>query len=334
MLGTGVLGSSAGRVKNAASPAPAARNAHPHASGALSSLGLPFDAYDAGTLPARLLVTGAAANFPAVANLAGDVFCTPVFMPTSQLDAAQVAPHRNAPPPGFPARAALGSAFAARWVWARERGAGGRGVFEDEVRRILGKRWVSTNGAPARTNVVGAPQVPVALAPPAGASQPGSGASTPYGRVSLGQSVLVEEDEEEEEEESAAHVPPRGLGFDADLALGGASRMRTTTSSTIGTTSSLVSSSSGASASTGYTMPDAGHGGTSPLPSGAGTPTGTGAPVSTTALVPVTALPTAEAEAQLGFAKVAEADVDAFMSYAALVPEYCRLESMLVKGLV
>ena len=51
-------------------------------------------------------------------------------------------------------------------------------------------------------------------------------------------------------------------------------------------------------------------------------------------LFPVTALPTSEGEAQLGLAKVAEADLDAFMTYAAIVPEYCRLEGMLCKSLV
>ena len=37
---------------------------------------------------------------------------------------------------------------------------------------------------------------------------------------------------------------------------------------------------------------------------------------------------------QLGLAKVAEPDVDAFMAYAALVPEYCRLEGLLIKAIV
>jgi xylulokinase len=66
---------------------------------------------------------------------------------------------------------------------------------------------------------------------------------------------------------------------------------------------------------------------------GAQTPTTPAAP-GTTTLVPVSALPTAEAEAQLGLAKVAEPDLDSFAVYAALVPEYCRLESILVKNLV
>ena len=45
-------------------------------------------------------------------------------------------------------------------------------------------------------------------------------------------------------------------------------------------------------------------------------------------------MPTSDAELQLGLAKVAEPDVDAFMSYAAIVPEYCRLEGLLIKSLV
>ena len=41
---------------------------------------------------------------------------------------------------------------------------------------------------------------------------------------------------------------------------------------------------------------------------------------------------TSEPELQLGLAKVADPDVDAFMAYAAIVPEYCRLEGLLVKA--
>jgi xylulokinase len=41
-----------------------------------------------------------------------------------------------------------------------------------------------------------------------------------------------------------------------------------------------------------------------------------------------------ESDLQLGLAKVTEPDVDAFLGYAAIVPEYCRLEGMLVKGIV
>ncbi|KAG8681961.1 hypothetical protein FRC08_015279 [Ceratobasidium sp. 394] len=48
----------------------------------------------------------------------------------------------------------------------------------------------------------------------------------------------------------------------------------------------------------------------------------------------VHALPTDEGDALLGLAKVAEADMDAFAAYAALVPEWCRLEGMLLRGVV
>ncbi|KAG8727728.1 hypothetical protein FRC11_012596 [Ceratobasidium sp. 423] len=45
-------------------------------------------------------------------------------------------------------------------------------------------------------------------------------------------------------------------------------------------------------------------------------------------------LPTDEPDALLGLAKVAEGDLDAFAAYAALVPEWCRLEGMLIRGVV
>ncbi|CAE6429088.1 unnamed protein product [Rhizoctonia solani] len=48
----------------------------------------------------------------------------------------------------------------------------------------------------------------------------------------------------------------------------------------------------------------------------------------------VHALPTDEPDALLGLAKVAEGDMDAFSAYAALVPEWCRLEGMLIRGVV
>jgi xylulokinase len=45
-------------------------------------------------------------------------------------------------------------------------------------------------------------------------------------------------------------------------------------------------------------------------------------------------LPTDDKDAQMGLVKVADSDHDAFLTYAAIVPEYCRLEGMLVKALV
>ncbi|KAG1792368.1 uncharacterized protein HD556DRAFT_1239497 [Suillus plorans] len=332
MIATGVLGSNNNRSRGnvAQTPGPTSPQGQNPRSNIASSLGLSFDPYDYSPLPARILVTGAAANFPSVANLAGDVFNAPVFMPSTQVDSAQVVPHRNAPAAGFPGRASLGGAYFARWIWGKERSSAiggsstGRGLggFEEEIRRLHGKRWVASSGTPLRTNV----NTPVGGNGGSGAN---SGTSTPYGhRSGLGSTVFVEEEEEEVEEmERASGILASSVfagGF-ADRDLGrDISRMRTLTGSTLDT----VTSSGSMGPSTTFTTPD--------LNSGAGSPGGgVGAVVpQTTTLTPVTALPTSDAEAQIGLAKVAEADVDAFMTYAAIVPEYCRLEGMLCKSLV
>ena len=329
MISTGVLGANINRNRgNVQTPGPSPIAASVPSSRA-TSLGLPFDPYDYSPLPARMLVTGAAANFPSVANLVGDVFNAPVFMPNTQVDSAQVVPHRNAPAGGFPSRASLGGAYFARWIWGKERssvggasGTGrGLGGFEEEIRRLHGKRWVSSGGIPLRTNV----NAPLAGNGGSGAN---SGTSTPFGhpRSNLGSSIVVEEEEEEEEEmERSGGMLSASVfagGF-ADRDLGrDIGRMRTLTGSTVDTS---TSAGSGAP-STAFTTPELG--GASPGTNG-GAP-----PPQTTSLTPVTAMPTADSEAQIGLAKVAEADVDAFMTYAAIVPEYCRLESMLCKTLV
>lgn len=319
LLATGALGPSPGRGK---SPQPSQTNgrsstASTSAMPISASLGVSFDPYDHAPLPARIIATGAAANFPSIANVVGDVFNAPVLMPTTQVDSAQASPHRNAPAPGFPSRAALGGSYVARWAWGRERARGTLG-YEEEIRRLLGKRWTTSGGLPARTNAAGLPTT-IGVGVPGAGSAPGSGASTPYGlgplgRSGLGSSVVVEEDEDEV------------------LLVGHEERMRTLTSST---NFSAVSSGSGVGApSTAFTTPDLSGSASGVV--GGGTNGGTPTPsAGATALVPVTALPsTTDAELQLGLARVAEADVDAFMAYASLVPEYCRLEGMLVKGLV
>ncbi|KAF8321157.1 hypothetical protein DL93DRAFT_2212896 [Clavulina sp. PMI_390] len=68
-------------------------------------------------------------------------------------------------------------------------------------------------------------------------------------------------------------------------------------------------------------------------PSSTGPP-GTAASAPAPATLSVSPLPTDEADIDLGLVKVSECDLDAFMMYAALVPEYCRLEGMLVRALV
>ena len=324
MTSTGALGAAVGRARGnsslvtsgaAASPGPGQRTGTP-AIGSLgtpspsSGLGLSFDPYDSSSLPARILATGAAINFPAVASLVSELFNAPVFVPTTQLDSAQITPHRNAPAKGYPGRAALGGAYVARWVWGKERGTC-RGSFEEEVRRLLAKRWVTSGGTPLRTHI-------------GGETPAGSGANTPYNarRTGFGAAVL------EEEEEDALEELER-LGGDAFGERELAARLRTATGSSTTTTTAATGTSmgsSGALPSTAFTTPDLGTANT-----GAAASEGT---ASTSALISVTALPATEAETQVGLAKVAEPDVDAFMAYAAIVPEYCRLEGMLVKALV
>ena len=337
MLSTGVLGSSR---KTGVSPTPPLSG---RTSNGLSSLGVPFDPYDYTPLPSRILATGAAANFPSVSNLVGDVFNAPVFVPLSQVDSAQIVPHRNAPAQGYPSRASLGGAYVARWVWGREWGSGGLGVFEDEVKRLLGKRWVATGGALLRTNVNGSSSS-IGFGALGSGSGANSGASTPYGhpsgRSGLGSTVFVEE-EEDEALEMEQNGRFGGLGGSANPGVigsgvygisgsgsGGAygestMRLRTQTGSTTDTLSSNASSAM--TASTALTTPEIGSlssngsSGTASIP---------------TPLTPVVALATSDAEAQIGLAKVAEPDVDAFLTYAAIVPEYYRLEGMLIKGIV
>jgi len=344
LIATGVLGSAR---KTSVSPTPPPLSGR--TTSTLSSLGLSFDPYDHTPLPARILATGAAANFPSVANLVGDVFNAPVFIPLTQIDSAQVVPHRNAPAQGYPSRAALGGAYVARWVWSREWGAGGLGVFEDEMKRLLGKRWVATSGSLLKSNINGATSVAAGLV--GGGSGANSGTSTPYGhpgsRSGLGNTVFVEEDEDEELERemnarlglnssALTHNPGiiggggvYGTTFGDGGVIGQHSRMRTQTNSTADTISSSTAPS------TAYTTPDIGLGNMGVMPSGqSGSTADAVAPTTPTPLTPVVALATSDAEAQVGLAKVAEPDLDAFMTYAAIVPEYSRLERMVLKGIV
>ena len=345
LVTSGVLGATR-KTGVSPTPPPSLTPSQGRTTSVLSSFGLPFDPYDPAPLPTRVLATGAAANFPSVANLVGDVFNAPVFVPTTQIDSAQVVPHRNAPARGFPSRAALGSAYTARWVWGRDVGVGALSGFEDEARRLLGKRWVASGGAPIRTHV-GAPGVPLAATggPGSGAN---SGASTPFPlatRSALGSTVFVEEEEDAEIERERRGLGLAGYGVLSPGVIGGGAfggvyadpRGRTQTGST------AESMSSGPAPSSAFTTPDlggfggplSGNGGLAPPGAAAnGGSGGAGTPTTPTPLTPVVALATNDAEAQLGLAKVAESDFDSFMAYASIVPEYARLETMVVKGIV
>lgn len=284
-----------------------------------SSLGLPFDPYSPTPLPSRIIATGAAANFPSIVNLVGDVFCSGVYVPQTQVEQAQVAPYRNA----LTARGATGGAWIAKWVFGRERA--NVGPFEDDAKKTLIRRSQTTASKPA---------VPPTTRAGLGINLRSSG---------LGASVLIESDAEDEAErlEEMDEVGDIAVGvgrlsgyssqtsgyagYIGPYADPAGNRIRTTTSSTMSSDSSLHPSPS-----TAFTTPDVGFptgsSGTSINP--AENPAGTG----TTTLTPIAPLPTSDAEVQLGWTKVAEPDVDAFMCYASIVPEFCRLESGLARA--
>ncbi|KAM6499957.1 D-xylulose kinase [Amanita muscaria] len=309
------------------------------------SFGLTFDPYDHVPLPSRVIATGAAANFPSIANLVGDVFNAAVFVPSTQIDSAQIAPHRNAPAQGFPGRAALGGSFVARWVWGKECGIHGLAVFEDEMKRLLGKRWVSTGGVPLRTNINGG--LPSGGNGGRGGSSAGnSGTSTPFGhRGGLGATIFREEDEDEERLQGLhglsgfGYGPPGLIGSNSG---GGSAYGPYDSRSSLGPSglTSRLSSAYMGSDSLLAPPPQATGGGANGNGNGNGNGASTsggntnGGPTTPTPLAPVVALPTGDAESQLGLAKVAEPDLDAFLAYASIVPEYCRLETLLIKAIV
>ncbi|KAJ4490148.1 hypothetical protein J3R30DRAFT_3693685 [Lentinula aciculospora] len=371
-----------------------------------ASLGLPFNPYTAAPLPRRVICTGAAANFPSVANVVGDAFNAAIYVPASQVDSAQArSAHRNTPAKGYSSRASLGGAMIGRWVWGRDQAGpssasasnSGRGspnwgsssvssltsspvisspitsnsigTFEEEMRRLHARRWTMSGSVWARTNV----NPPMSSINPSTASSPipqlkviggmpaaqvgiSTGAtptptpSTPTVTSGLGfsqrapglsSSIVLEEEEYD--------INQRGMY--------GASMPSMATMSTISSMGSINSMS------TNVTTPDMsllnpGSGATTPGSiKDANNPIGTQVPSasvpSASTLTPVSALPlpspspnsqssftpasTTSYEddlqlAQLGLAKVAEADTDAFMTYAAIVGEYARLDGVVIRG--
>jgi xylulokinase len=57
-------------------------------------------------------------------------------------------------------------------------------------------------------------------------------------------------------------------------------------------------------------------------------------PTSQPATLNVAPLPSEYTDIDVGWVKDSDCDTDSFMMYAALVPEHCRLEGMLVCALV
>lgn len=100
-------------------------------SSVLSSLGLSFNPIDHIPLPLWFLATGAAANFPSIANPVGDIFNTPISVETNRL----TTPGRSISLAlGYPGRTALSGTCVARRL---ERRAGGLSVFEEHCRECL-----------------------------------------------------------------------------------------------------------------------------------------------------------------------------------------------------
>lgn len=291
-----------------------------------SSLGISFDPYDATHLPRRILAVGSAANFPSVVGLLSDVFNAPVLVPSTQAPSDKSASTNGVtvgkkvllPTPSRES-ACLGSAYMARWAWKRvTRPEERRESFEDEVRALLRKRWVATNG------VLSSSEMPNII----------RSNSTPYGQLArsgLGATAISEEDEDEEMEISLAKNG-NGSGttsYPHSPLFGSDTRTRTTTTTTSSSPSlgsTLNTPALSTASSTLSTLLNNGSlsQGSTPTP---GTP-------SPPTAVTLTALPTDDVDAQAGLLKVADSDNDAFMTYAAIVPEYCRLEGMLVKALV
>ncbi|KAF9024978.1 hypothetical protein BDZ89DRAFT_1092701 [Hymenopellis radicata] len=258
---------------------------------------LPFDTITS-HLPSRLLCTGAAANFPSIANVLCDVFGRRVYVGMSQIDSAQISPHRNAPARGFPGRAALGCALVARWAYGHgETDAQGpgpsRGPFEAAVHAIHAARWERSGGTWARTNV--------------SVSTPTPSLTPTHTSHSLGYS-------------NSGFTPGTpGAGWNSSSPFfGGGSGQATPTlaapSPSLGLSPSLFNSPQ-------QTQAAAGEGQSTLVPISA---------------LPII-YPSEKEEgdldlAQAGLARVADADQDAFLGYASVVGEWVRLEGVVRRG--
>lgn len=283
---------------------------------------------------------------------------------TMSAAATQAAAAAHLPPGTVPApsraSAALGAAYLACWAYRRNTRPDDKfDSFEDEVRSLL-----KGGAESARQERKAAQAVTQGLFSGSGASGSGAGgATTPLGRSALGiPSTLVEGDEDESD--SDAEGDNKTEGTDDDRVLLPRNSSSSDDKNTLKTSSSLSSSVTGtdlrsySSMSTlvATGMPSPGFSGSYgsnltlntsasgyPLSASNSTPTATSAvlpataslaPTSQPATLSVSPLTSDEADIDVGLVKVAIGDIDSFMTYASLVPEYCRLEGMLVKALV
>jgi xylulokinase len=153
-------------------------------------------------------------------------------------------------------------------------------------------------------------------------SAPGPNPGANFGAKSaLASTSLVEEEEDEEGfgQYSGSITPPRS----SKSLLSGSTSVGSMSGSSSG--NALLSHNASP-----HLAPDGVNGSTNGAAVGGPGGTASGhAP-----MAPIQPLPTDDADTQMGLVKVAEADHDTFLTYAAIVPEFCRLERMLVKGLV
>lgn len=274
---------------------------------------------------------------------------TAITMSAAATQAAQAA---HLPPGVVPApsraSAALGSAYLACWAYRRKTRPDERfESFEDEIKSVL-----RTSAETARAE---RKAVATAAAGVFGAGAPGggshSGTTTPLARSGLGMpSPLLgrelDRDDTDTDTDEDDHVllpqqqrtlsGDEGLKQSTPLASMGSFPSGSTlvTSSSIATTAAgggLSGYSSNLSLNTAYAS---GGSPSSPGPITAAPQTAGGVSSSQPATLSVAPLPSDEADIDVGLVKVSECDIDSFMMYAALVPEYCRLEGMLVRALV
>ncbi|QRV95912.1 FGGY-family carbohydrate kinase [Ceratobasidium sp. AG-Ba] len=274
-----------------------------------TSLAHTFDPYSTQALPPRILALGAAAGFASVVSITADVFGSRVLVPKSVVV-------RGAPvtPVMTPTRAPLGFG-------------------------VGGYMGAGTGGGSGTST----PGLTVPGQPPAGQQQAPIESRAALGAAYLarwavsGSGVDFEEDVKSILKRRAKLAGGLGLG---GMGTASSAMFPLATSGGYGRSglgnSVLVEEDeeeeddgrdrnpSGSTAATSMSL----H---LQIPPGTG-PAGNGQNGQGSASVH--ALPTEESDALLGLAKVAEADMDAFAAYAALVPEWCRLENMLLKGVV
>lgn len=270
---------------------------------------------------------------------------------TMSAAATQAAAAAHLPPGIVPApsraSAAIGAAYLACWAYRRQTRPGDRyETFEEEIKTLL---KASADAARVERKSQALAQGVYSL------SLSGSGASTPLGRSSLGiPSPLMERDEDDSDDDNEDgrtqgtdddHVllPHQRQYGQVEKGIKASSSIRSIGSTSHSSMSTLASQSTAFPSTFGSSLTlNTVLSSSASRPYGLASPTPT-VPLAGTSATPVTAqpatlsvspLPSEDADIDVGLVKVADGDVDSFMTYASLVPEYCRLEGMLVRALV